>query len=73
MMIISPKFTIMLVVSTLTAVPTAISIVPGIVTIESKFVIVLMTKDVAMSPLNTLAQKALATAAGQQRASTVPA
>ncbi len=71
--IISARFTIILAMSTLRAVPMAMNIVPGTVTIESRFVIMLMTRAVATSPLNTLAQNAETIADGQQRASTIPA
>jgi hypothetical protein len=63
----------MLAKSTLRTVPMAISIVPDTVTTESRFVIMLMTRAVATSPLNVLAQNAETIADGQQRASTVPA
>jgi hypothetical protein len=59
--------------STLTVVPTAINIVAGMVTIEIRFVNTLITMAVATSPLNTFAQKVVAIADGQQKASTVPA
>jgi hypothetical protein len=49
------------------------SIVAGIVTIETRFVTMLMTRAVATSPLKTLVQNEETIADGQQRASMVPA